>query len=381
LDVLGYEQAIAILNGFHYAPRPVFQGYSAYTPSLARLNGDYLAGADAPDFLLFKLQTLDGRLGAMDDPLALRVLATRYRYRFTERGYTLWQRRPGAYDAAAFAPVPLRSGAYRLGENIPLADLAARDLWVQIDCHFTLLGRLRRFFYRPVEVFLRITDTQGIESSYRLPVPVGRTGFRLNPVVDDLLDYMRANGGQPKRRAASIRLVTAPHDRDCVQPVFQLRLFTLSPSDAGRAYFQESSRAQFPTFALPPVVFNAHLAPSQGAIDGHPVTVMHAPSQMIFDVPLGATMVQGDFGYIAGAYSNGGRTNGARFTIAWSNGADRVVLYERFLDPARQLNDRGLQHFSVALPHDTGQVLMEIDPGPNGEFAYDWTAWSGIMFK
>ena len=38
VDVFGYRQGIAILNGLNYVPRPIFQGYSAYTPSLIELN-------------------------------------------------------------------------------------------------------------------------------------------------------------------------------------------------------------------------------------------------------------------------------------------------------------------------------------------------------
>lgn len=109
--------------------------------------------------------------------------------------------------------------------------------------------------------------------------------------------------------------------------------------------------------------------------------IMHAPSQMVFAVPAGTTMIQGDFGFVAGAYSNGGRTNGALFTIYWTDGSDRMVLHERFLDPVPRLNDRGLQHFSAKLPKGTGNVVLRIDPGEHGEYAFDWTGWTAIEFK
>ncbi|MCC6415533.1 MAG: hypothetical protein IT582_06465 [Opitutaceae bacterium] len=381
VDVLGFEQAVALFNGFNYTPRPVFQSYSAYTPYLARLNARFFAGDRAPDFVLLKLQTLDHRLPTMDDSLALRLLVERYRFILSERGFTLWQRRPEPYDAAAFAPTPVRTDTHRFGETISLSDLAERDLWVQIDYRFSLLGKLRRFFLRPAEVYLHATDTRGVTTAYRLPAPIGRTGFMLNPLVDNLLEFMRAHGGNPSRRIASIRLDTSPHDRDCVRAEFQLRLSTLPPSDAGKAYLSDSVGAHFPHFAQSPISFTAHLPPSEGEIDGHAVTVMHAPSEMVFDVPLGATMVRGDFGFIAGAYSNGGRTNGSRFTVYWTDGSDRKILHERYLNPATQLNDRGLQSFSAPLPSGLGQVVMTIDPGAHGAYAFDWTAWSGLEFQ
>lgn len=381
IDVLGFEQAVALFNDFNYTPRPVFQGYSAYTPYLAGLNRDFYASDRAPEYALFKLQTLDGRLSTMDDPHVLRLLVQRYRYLFSEQGFALWQRKPGPFNPADYEPAPIREGTYRLGESVDLADLAGQNLWVEIDYRYTLLGKLRRFLYRPVEVFLHITDHQGNTTVHRLPGPIGRTGFMLNPLIDDLLEYMRAAGGDPKRRVASIRLDTAPQDRDCVRDEFTLRLSSLPPSDAGKDFFKQANNAMFHMFSNAPVSYEAHNPPNEDLIDGRTVMILHAPSQMFFDVPAGVSMLEGYFGFVGGAYSNGGRTNGAQFTIYWTDGSDRVILHERFLNPVKQLNDRGLQHFSVRLPHGTGHVVMRIDPGPNAEYAFDWTGWTGIEFK
>lgn len=381
VDVLGFEQAVALYNRLNYQPRPVFQGYSAYTPYLSRLNYEYYASDRAPEFVLFKLQTIDGRLATMDDPHALRLLIQRYTYLFSEQGFALWQRKPGPFDAAAYDPKPLRSAVHRFGENISLADLAGQNIWVEIDYRFNLLGKLRRFLFRPVLVQLHITDDKGVESVHRLPQPIGRAGFMLSPVVNDMLDYMRAAGGVPPRRAASIRIDTAPQDRDCVQDDLRVSLYSLPPSEAGKDYFKNADKAKFHMFMETPISYEALNPPNEDEIDKRRVMIMHAPSQMVFEVPAGTTMIQGGFGFVPGAYLNGGRTNGAQFTVYWSDGNDRVVLHERFLDPVTKLNDRGLQQFSTRLPKGAGHVTFRIDPGPYGEFAYDWTGWTGIEFK
>lgn len=381
VDVLGYEQAIALFNGFNYQPRPVFQGYSAYTPYLARLNRDYYTSDRAPDFVLFKSQTLDSRLAMMDDPHVLRLLVQRYNYLASEQGFTLWQRKPGPFDAAAVEPKPLRTTTVKFGESVDLADLAEQPLWAEIDYGFSLLGRLRRFLFRPPVVLIRITDEKGVESLHRLPQPIGRTGFMLNPVIDDMLAYMHAHGGKPSRHAVRISLETAPQDRDCLADDVTVRLFSLPPSEVGKDYFKSADRAKFHMFSATPISYEAHNPPNQDVIDQRAVMILHAPSQMIFEVPAGATMIQGEFGFVAGAYSNGGNTNGALFTVYWTDGAERKILHERFLKPVTRLDDRGLQHFSAALPKGSGHVIMRIDPGEHGEYAFDWTGWTGIEFK
>jgi hypothetical protein len=381
LDVLGFEQAVALLNEFNYQPRPVFQGYSAYTPYLSHLNHDYFASDQAPEFVLFKLQTLDGRLHTMDDPHVLRILVQRYTYLFSELGFTLWQRKPGPYDAAAFEPKPLRSVELKLGEVHSTADFKDRNLWVEIEYNFNLLGKLRRFFFKPPLVQLKVTDDKGVESLYRLPQPIGRTGFMLNPLIEDLSSFMRAAGGVPKRQVVAIAVVTAPQDADCLRDGIKVRFAELPRSDAGVNFFKQADQALFHMFTDAPVSYQALNPPNEDQIDKRKVMVMHAPSEMIFEVPPGATEVVGAYGYLPGAYTEGGRTNGAEFVIYCNRDGELHVLHERYLDPLRRMNDRGLQKFVAKIPHGTERIYMRINPGPFGEYAFDWTGWTGIEFK
>jgi hypothetical protein len=134
-------------------------------------------------------------------------------------------------------------------------------------------------------------------------------------------------------------------------------------------------------FVDAPISYEALNPPNEETIDKRRVIVMHAPSEMVFDVPSGAGELNGAFGFIPGAYSNGGRTNGAEFVITWSNTGEPVILLERFMDPVNRLSDRGLQKFNVKLPKSTGRVTLRVNPGPYGQFAFDWTGWTGIEFK
>jgi hypothetical protein len=381
LDVLGFEQAVAIFNGFNYQPRPVFQSYSAYTPYLARLNYDYFKSDRAPEFVLFKLQAIDGRLATMDDPYVLSVLLHRYDYVQSEQGFTLWKRKPGAFDAAAVAPKFVRAVQARIGEKIELGDLSGQNVWVEIDYGFSLLGKLRRFLFKPPLVQLRITDTKGVESLHRLPRPIGRTGFMVNPVTPDLLEFMRAAGGEPSRRVQTLAVETSANDRDCVADEVTVRFSTLTPSDAGRDYFKSANKAKFHMFVDTPISYESLNPPNEDRIDEKPVMILHSPSQMVFEVPAGASVLTGAYGFVPGAYTGDGRTNGAEFVISWSEGTDEVMLHERFLAPVTLMKDRGLQNFTVRLPKSTGHVYLRVKPGPFGEYAFDWTGWTGIEFK
>lgn len=381
-DVLGFEQSVAIFNGINYQPRPIFQGYSAYTPYLSRLNYDYYSGENAPEYVLFKLQTVDNRLATMDDPHALRMLIQRYTYLYTEQGFTIWKLKPGAFDADTYEPKFIRKTTTHPGDLIDVSDLNDQLIWVEIDYKFNLLGKLRRFFFKPPLVNLRIIDEDGVESVHRLPGPIGRAGFMLNPVINDLLDFMRAAGGTPKRHVKAIVIETAPQNLDCLKKDINVSFSSMPPSEAGTTYFKEADQAKFHMFVDAPSSYTALQEPNEEVIDKRRVIVMHAPSEMVFEVPSGAGEINGYYGFIEGAYTAEGKTNGAVFSIVWSDENDEpTVIHERFLDPRHKVNDRGIHKFHAKVPQGRGTVYLRISAGPYNEFAFDWTGWSGIEFK
>ena len=51
LDVLGYQQGIALYNDFHYTPRPIFQSHSTHTPRLIQANVDFFKSESAPEYV------------------------------------------------------------------------------------------------------------------------------------------------------------------------------------------------------------------------------------------------------------------------------------------------------------------------------------------
>ena len=100
---------------------------------------------------------------------------------------------------------------------------------------------------------------------------------------------------------------------------------------------------------------------------------------MEFAVPPGATHVSGSFGFVRGAYQNGGRTKGAEFSVVWTDGDKRVEIYKRFLDPFSVKADRGLQDFRKNLGDVSGgRLLFEISSGPSKDASWGWTVWTDI---
>ncbi|MBI2513717.1 MAG: hypothetical protein HYV96_17255 [Opitutae bacterium] len=382
LDVFGFELAVALYNKFNYHPRPVIQSYSAYRPHLSRLNLKFYSSDRAPEFVLFKLQSIDRRLVTFDDSEVLSLLLHRYEYVLTERGLQLWRRKPGPFSRGSIAPKPIRTVELAPGQPCLTEDLVDRHLWATVDLRPSLLGRLRGFLYKLPIVTLRIETTQGVKLDYRMPLPQGRTGFIVNPIVEDLMGYMNFAGGKPERFLRSLTVVLEPGDEAFFADGYRVTLSELPPSNAGQEFFAQEERNLFRMFSVTPASYSAMTPVSEGVIEGKPVMVFHAPSELIVNVPAGATKFAGAFGILEGAYTNGNSTDGAIFTATWIRGADEVLVLEQALDPVQRLKDRALQTFEVSIPPGEGARLrLRTNPGPNSNYAWDWTAWTALRFK
>jgi hypothetical protein len=190
VDVFGYEQGIALLNNLNYTPRPIFQGYSVYTPALVNANTAFYSSARAPDYVLFKYQTIDDRYPALDDASVLRQVLFDYKPLFVEKGYSLWKRVQPVKPIQLPDPVTT-SLAFDAECRLP----AEERLWLELDIKKSLLGHILNLFYKPPEVEIRVTDNLGQRVSYRLIPSMSSTGFFINPYLKSHRQVLRLAGG------------------------------------------------------------------------------------------------------------------------------------------------------------------------------------------
>jgi hypothetical protein len=224
VDVFGDDHAVALLNGFSYTPRPVFQTYLAYSPALAELNARFYAGTTAPEFVLFRLQTIDNRFLPLDDARVLPILLQNYESVTEENGWRLLQRRGPPRRAPL---TPIQSRRIQLGSSVALPDAADSLLAAQIEVRPTLLGRVRTFFYKAAEIQLTIDD--GISTrSYRLVRPAAAGGFLVAPLLRDKNDLRDLLAGRTSRAPRRLIVDVKPALRKFYARKFTVR-FATSP--------------------------------------------------------------------------------------------------------------------------------------------------------
>jgi hypothetical protein len=187
VDVYPSELSTLFAHGFRWAPRPVFQSYSAYDAPLDALNSSHLEGPNAPRHVFFRVQPIDGRLPALEDAGSWPVLLSRYAI----VGYDGLQIHMQHIDAgrsnSVFGPQVARLAArIRTPVQIPNEE---GPLWAEIDLTPTFLGRVCLFVLKipPVELTLTLEDGRVMHHRY-IPA-MGQRGFLLSPYIQTTDDF------------------------------------------------------------------------------------------------------------------------------------------------------------------------------------------------
>lgn len=383
VDLFGHFQSALLLLGANYQPRPVFQSYSAYTGKLLELNAAYFDSARAPEFVLVRLDTIDGRYPAQDDSLALSQVVRNYQLVRTTP--TLAVLRRPAPDASG----PRHSEFVRHGRSFRAAWGATIDLrpegpthWLRIDARPSFLGRLRAFLYKPATLRLVLTDDHGREFAHRFVPESARSGFPA-PLLETQSDLHALLAREVRSQIARIRVEPVAKDEE----PFWSTLEVCPEQEPGPPFTPSRRYAPFVAAGVldrEPFAIDGPHEPSLTTTAAGPALLIHAPGEAMFAVPADGHELSGFCALSAGAFQNGGATDGAVFTVEvqFPDGR-RETVWQRTVDPVNVPADRGEHAFKVRLPDAACVVTLRTSPGasPSSNNSWDWTYWRELRFS
>jgi hypothetical protein len=247
VDMLSYELGAVFLNELNWQPRPVFQSYSAFSPALLAANARFYRGSRAPEYVIFKLQTLDDRPPAMDDSVTLLDFFRTYRPVLAEKSYVLFRRQPEPPpDAAA----PQRVRLERLigfNEEVALGDGGGLPQKIAFRVRSSSQGKLLALLYKPSPLLIRMRTATGRELSYRLIPGMVRNGFLINPLLVDNTDVLRLYGAPPRDKVVFVNIVADAETQRDYLPQIEMTLETLP----GLAHLGRTPNLANPELASP----------------------------------------------------------------------------------------------------------------------------------
>ncbi len=213
VEVVPYNTAQVLANGWRWAPRPVFQTYQACTTAHDLLNAEHLRSHGAADFVLMHGESIDQRHPFAEDPLSWRALLEGYEVVWQNDETLLFGKRSKPHRFSLTKIVSTSAGWNR---KIPVPTYNG-PLVVKLTTKRNLIGQLSSLLFRVNPVHMEITYENGEKRSWRVVRPNLVHGFVIQPFPTDLSEIARfANTGDvPERGVASFRLVpTTPSQFD-----------------------------------------------------------------------------------------------------------------------------------------------------------------------
>ncbi|HYC70222.1 MAG TPA: hypothetical protein VEB66_03385 [Opitutaceae bacterium] len=382
VDFFGHEQGILLLNRLRYQPRPMGGGtFNVFTARLQALNEEFVRDPRrAPAWQLMRLQSLDRRLPASNDPLTLRAVLEGYTPVLLQRDYLLLRRRA---EPAFSAPRLIERRAVRPGERIVPPDPGPGQLLLfSVDAPLGLGGRLRSFLYRPPALTLRLEHARlaAGRDFAAWPVMLQQPAI-LSPLLIDNADVLELFGNGPGNPVRALELHPEPgYDASRLAIAFYAAPRPPAPEDTD---LQElKTYIAHPLHNRPPVRIDA---PPTGILElnKEPITSLHAPGSATWDLRPGDQQVIFSYGMMPRTWLEGD-TDGVEFNVEvlWPPNDGRI-LFQHVVRPRTTPADQGMQRARVFLPpyRAGAQLRVRVHPGQDNNANYDQSYITRLQIK
>jgi hypothetical protein len=301
IDMIENLQMLLFRNGLSWTPRPVFQSYAAFTPKLAELNARFFEGTSAPEYVLFFLRPIDGRLATMADAAALQVVARDYEPILDEKGRLLLRRKADlARTLAEGAPRErVLEASVALGERLDLARLPGACHVLALDVRPTVVGSLANLLDAAPELSLEIGLDDGRTRKVRIVPAMMRTGVIFDPAIGNQIDWIAWVEGRKLPRPTSLRVVAPRRAWSWKQRIGVAidRADDLVP----RSHPEIAAGLAYSIFPTAPKEVRSEVDPLRRIVQGREVVTLSADADLVFDVPSGTRRFRGSFGLVGAA--------------------------------------------------------------------------------
>ena len=205
VDVIPWDVSTIGLNGLHYDPRPLIQSYFAYNTYLDSLDHEKYSSAGAPEYILFRNESLDGNFAFFDEARTKLALLDRYAADGEIGGYLLLRKIKGNPRLVFLGKAATE---VRLNEDIPVRKTNNLQ-FSRIYVRYGDPGALRRFFYQPLPIHIILYLENGETYTYRITKPALEDGVILNKYIDSKEEFqlVMQGGGRLNADVKKFRIV------------------------------------------------------------------------------------------------------------------------------------------------------------------------------
>lgn len=228
VDIYSYRQGCLLALNNYWSPRPIFQSYAAYTPSLIKRNNEHLLSTSRPENILFKLETIDARLPSMDDGLSWLSILKFYTPSTVGTDYIhliINKHIKANTSIAKFENIEATIGD---PVNVPFV---VGPVFVEINFQKTKFGKLFSYAYKSNILYIEIISEHGEVHNYRINPNMTSTGFILSPLVLENSDFQSLFNVKERdhhtNRVKSFKITTSNFGINCWENNYSISFFEI----------------------------------------------------------------------------------------------------------------------------------------------------------
>jgi len=153
-DIIPWDISLLYAYDIDWKPRPVIQSFNAYTSKLDDLNSKHFLKNDSPEFVIYKVQSIDGRFPFFDEPSTLRTILCNYRTVGSMGSFWILEK---ATDNCT-KPKLLSTHYTKFNQTINTPSHHSDYLFAKIETNYNLYGKISDVFYKPPQIRVIINE-------------------------------------------------------------------------------------------------------------------------------------------------------------------------------------------------------------------------------
>lgn len=208
VDIIPWESSLLILNKLNYKPRPIIQSYQAYNQTLDKINEEQYDWQDAPEYVMYSMNSIDQHYNFFDDTYLKKALYRRYYIadRFTcNKEEIILFRRMNIRKQLNF--VKVASGERAINDTIYIP-ASKYPLMVKIKMKYSWFGEFQKTVLRTPysEIELQMNDSSRV--TYQTATSILEGGVLIDRYVNtrgDAVSYFNRESTE-RNKIKSIQL-------------------------------------------------------------------------------------------------------------------------------------------------------------------------------
>ncbi len=172
-------------SNLKYAPRPILQSYSVYSPELDSLNGYHFLKKNRPDYIFIQHDGIDDRYQFWNESFTKAVLSLNYEFvddtpALEPLKFLLLKHQPGSGSLPSFTKI--KEETCRMGDSVIIPN-DSLPIYLTADIRYTTTGLINKLLFQPPGIEMTLITEDGFWRNYRMIVPIVKTPVPVSNLV------------------------------------------------------------------------------------------------------------------------------------------------------------------------------------------------------